>query len=99
MNIQDIRLKKKQLYQIAAKYGIKKVSIFGSVARGDSTEISDIDFLIELEESASVFGVGGFQFEVQKLFGVDIDVIPTFALPNVEDKAFVQRIKSEAVAL
>jgi predicted nucleotidyltransferase len=99
MNIQDIRLKKKQLYQIAAKYGIKQVSIFGSVARGDSTEISDIDFLIELEESASVFGVGGFQYEVQKLFGVDIDVIPTFALPNVEDKAFVQRIKSEAVAL
>lgn len=99
MNIEDIRLKKKQLYQIAAKYGIKQVSIFGSVARGDSTEISDIDFLVELDENASVFGVGGFQYEVQKLLGVDIDVIPTFALPNVEDKVFVQRIKSEAVAL
>ena len=49
MNIEDIRLKKKQLYQIADKYGIKQVSIFGSVARGDSTEISDFDFLVELD--------------------------------------------------
>lgn len=99
MNLSDIRLKKKQLYQIAAKYGIKQVYIFGSVARGDSTEISDIDFLIELDENASLFGVGGFQYEAQSLLGVNIDVIPTFALPNVEDKTFVQRIQSEAVAL
>ncbi len=99
MNIEEIRLKKNQLYQIAAKYGIKQVSIFGSVARGDSKEISDIDFLIELDENASLFGIGGFQFETQKLFGVEVDVIPTFALPQIEDKAFVQRIQFEAVTL
>jgi len=99
MNIEDIRLKKKQLYQIAAKYGIKQVFIFGSVARGDSTEISDIDFLIELDENASLFGVGGFQFEAQNLLGVEVDVIPTFVLPSMDDQNFVQTIQAEAIKI
>lgn len=97
MNLSDIRLKKKQLYEIAAKYEIKQVYIFGSVARGDSTEINDVDFLIELDENASLFGVGGFQYEAQNLLGIEVDVIPTFVLPSLDDKKFFQTIQSEAV--
>ncbi|RME91119.1 MAG: nucleotidyltransferase [Anaerolineae bacterium] len=90
---------RQRLYQIAAKYGIRKVYVFGSVARGESTEISDVDFLIELEEGASAFGVGAFQYEAQELLGVPVDVIPTFVLARVEDKGFVQAVKSGAVAI
>ena len=99
MNLDDIKKAKKQIYQIAARHGIKKVYVFGSVARGESNEVSDIDFLIEMEPGASVFGVGAFQFEAQKLLGLHIDVIPTFTLPKVEDKSFVQSVQSSAVAL
>ncbi len=42
----------------AAKYGIRKVYVFGSVARGESNPASDIDLLIEMEAGASAFGVG-----------------------------------------
>ncbi len=97
MNIEEIRSKKFQLYQIAAKYGIKQVFIFGSVARGDSNEVSDIDFLVELDENASVFGVGGFQYDAQKLLGVEVDVIPTFVLPSIDDQNFAQTIQAEAI--
>jgi predicted nucleotidyltransferase len=97
MNIEEIRSKKFQLYQIAAKYGIKQVFIFGSVARGDSNEVSDIDFLVELDENASVFGVGGFQYDAQKLLGVEVDVIPTFVLPSIDDQNCVQTIQAEAI--
>jgi predicted nucleotidyltransferase len=99
MKIEEIKKVKQQLYQIAAKHGISKVYVFGSVARGESNEISDVDFLIEMDSDASAFGVGALQYEVQQLLGIHIDVIPTFALPKVEDKAFIQAVQSEAVAL
>jgi len=99
MKIEEIKKVKQQLYEIAAKHGIRKVYVFGSVARGESSEISDVDFLIEMESDASALGVGAFQYEVQQLLGTRIDVIPTFTLPKVEDKAFVQSVQSEAVAL
>ena len=76
MQLEEIIKKKQQLYQIAAKYGISRIYVFGSVARGESKEVSDIDFLIEMDESVSALGVGAFQYESQKLLGIKIDVIP-----------------------
>ena len=60
---------------------------------------SDIDFLIELAEDASALGVGGFQYETEQLLGVEIDVIPTFALSQLQDKDFVRAVETEAVDL
>ena len=99
MQIEEIRSLKAQINRIAAKYGIKQVYLFGSVARAESTDISDADFLIELDEEASMLGVGGFQYETQKLLGIEVDVIPTFVLPMIEDQEFAQTIQSEAISL
>jgi predicted nucleotidyltransferase len=99
MQIEEIKKVKQQLYQIATKHGISKVFVFGSVARGESSDVSDVDFLIEMDENVSAFGVGAFQYEVQQLLGISIDVIPTFALKNVDDQDFVRSVQSEAVAL
>lgn len=99
MNLKELKKTRTQLYQVAAKFGISKVYVFGSVARGESSAVSDLDLLVEMESGASVFGVGGFQFEVQKLLGIQVDVIPVFTLPKIDDKTFVQSIRGEAVAL
>jgi predicted nucleotidyltransferase len=99
MQIDEIKRVKQQLYKIAAKHGIRKVYVFGSVARGESGDVSDVDFLIEMDENVSAFGVGAFQYEVQQLLGVRIDVIPTFALKRVDDLDFVKTVQSEAIAL
>ena len=50
-----------------------------------------------MKDNASALGIGGFQFEVQQLLAVHIDVIPTFTLPKVKDKVFVQTVESEAI--
>jgi predicted nucleotidyltransferase len=99
MDLAQLKKLRKEIYQIAAKYGVKEVFVFGSVARGDETNLSDVDFLIEMESGESAFGVGAFQFEVQKLLGIQIDVVPTFALPNVDDRNFVQSLQREAILL
>ena len=99
MQIEEIKKVKQKLYQIAARHGISRVFVFGSVARGESTDVSDVDFLIEMDESVSALGVGAFQYEVQQLLGTHIDVIPTFALDKVDDKEFIRSVQADAVTL
>ncbi len=99
MDLLEIKRKNQQIYQIAHKYGITRVCVFGSIARGESTPESDLDFLVDMDEQASMLGLGGFSYELEKLFGKRIDVIPRSILNNIEDVNFAQRIQVEAVEL
>jgi uncharacterized protein len=99
VNIEQVRRFSPQLIKIARKHGISTIYVFGSVARGDNTAHSDIDFLVEMQEGASLFGVAGFSYESEKLLGVPVDVIPLSALPQVKDKEFVTAIQKEAIPL
>jgi uncharacterized protein len=67
MNLDEIKQNKTLLDEIASKYDIVRIFLFGSVARGESTSRSDIDFLVEMKEDASLLGIGGFSHEVEKM--------------------------------
>jgi predicted nucleotidyltransferase len=99
MRIEELKKLKKQIERIAARNGISKVYVFGSVARGESGSTSDVDFLIELEQDQSALGIGAFQYETEQLLGIHVDVVPTFALREIEDRAFVKALEAEAVAI
>jgi len=99
MKFDHLRQTAPQLMKIAKMYGISKIYVFGSVARGESTAKSDVDLLVEMEKGASLFGVAGFNFEIEKLLGVQVDVVPMSLLPQVRDQEFVKRIQKEAVSL
>jgi len=76
MNFNQIREYAPELTTIAQKHRITKVYVFGSVARGDATPKSDIDFLVKMEEGASLLGVAGFMYECEQLLGVKVNVVP-----------------------
>ncbi len=99
MNFEQVRQFSPQLFKIARKYGISAIYVFGSVARGATTAHSDVDFLVEMQEGASLFGVAGFGYESEKLLGVHVDVIPISALSQVKDQEFVINIQKEAIHL
>lgn len=99
MKLEQVRQYTPQIFQIAQRHGIAAISVFGSVARGESTASSDIDFLVDMQEGASLFGVGGFIHETSKLLGMTVDAIPRCALASVDDQAFADRIQKEAVRL
>ena len=99
MNIDQIREVAPHILQIAHKYGICRVFVFGSAARGETTPGSDVDLLVELQAGASLFGVAGFCYETEQLLGIHVDVVPASVLPGVSDRDFVRRIQEEAVAL
>jgi len=58
---------------IVSKYGARNVRIFGSLARGEAREDSDIDFLVDMEPGRSLFDLGGLLMDLQKLLAQKVD--------------------------
>lgn len=70
MGIEELlQEKREEILQIAARHGARNVRIFGSVARGEADERSDIDFLVEMERGRSLFDhvatVGGLKERIR----------------------------------
>ena len=67
--------KREEILRIAAQHGAREVRVFGSVARGETDQESDIDFLVELEPGRSLLDLGGLQMELESLLGRRVDVV------------------------
>lgn len=72
MKIEDI---KKVIEEIAAKYYIKKVILFGSQADGTATPKSDIDLIIEFSKQVSLITISGLKLELEEIFRKQVDII------------------------
>lgn len=76
MGIDDILSSKRgEILRLAAKHGARNVRVFGSVARGDATESSDVDFLVDMEPGRSLFDMGGLLMDLRELLGRDVDLV------------------------
>jgi predicted nucleotidyltransferase len=81
--------------EIAAKHGARNVRVFGSVARGEATEASDLDLLVNLESGRSLLDLCALGNALEDLLGRRVDVLTEPALsPYLRD-----RILREAVPL
>ena len=60
---------------IAVEYGILKVYLFGSRARGDNRPDSDYDFCVMTSDDCDLFELGGFFAELRNALGVEIDLV------------------------
>jgi len=93
----DIRKRREEITSLAARHGAHDVRIFGSVARGDATEASDLDLLVRFDPDRSLMDHGMLIEELQALLGVRVDVVSEAAL-SPRDR-FSDRLAREAVAL
>jgi uncharacterized protein len=96
MNISELlKDKREAILQIAAKHGARNVRVFGSVARGEADDQSDIDFLVDMEPGRSLLDLGGLLMDLQDLLGQNVDVVTERGLkPRIRE-----RVLHEAVAL
>ena len=69
--------------------------IFGSVIRGEDSESSDLDILIDPTPETTLFDIGAIRHELIKLLGVPVDVITPKALPE----RFRRQVQVEALPL
>jgi predicted nucleotidyltransferase len=82
-----INVHRKQIIDLAEKYGASEVRVFGSVARGTADEQSDIDFLVELAPGRSLLDLGGLLYELQQLLGRNVDVVTSAGLrPRIREQ-------------
>lgn len=77
----------------AAKYGILKMGVFGSVARGEQREDSDVDVYIE-GELKGLLALAGIKNELEELLGCQVDIV---RLRDRMDNFLKKRIQKEGV--
>ena len=76
MNVNElVRNKREEVLRIARHHGARNVRVFGSVARGEATPDSDVDFLVDMEPGRSLFDLGGLLMDLQELLGRRVDVV------------------------
>ncbi len=80
MHIAELRNRKEDILKLAFSYGVKDIRIFGSVARNEQDENSDIDLLVEMEKDKSLFDRLGFKHELEQLLQQKVDVISVRAI-------------------
>jgi predicted nucleotidyltransferase len=76
--IEDIS---KKVCPLAIQYGVDKIALFGSYARGEQTEQSDLDFVVD---KGKIKGLQfyGFIGDLEDVLGMSVDVLTYSQLPN-----------------
>ena len=80
---------------IAKKYGVKKLSLFGSYARGEANSKSDLDFIYDDINSKEMFAYFRLIQDLENEFKCHIDLVSN----EISDKAFLSEIKNDEVIL
>lgn len=75
-----VERRKHEIEALARRYRVSNIRLFGSVARGQSGPSSDVDFLVDPLQDATLFDLAGFRRELEELLGVDVDVVSSRAL-------------------
>ena len=84
-----------RIREIVLSHRVTNPRVFGSVLRGEDTEESDLDILVEPTADTTLFDIGAIQFELSELLNVSIDVLTPRALPE----SFRQIVEKEAQPL
>lgn len=75
MRLEQLKAQRDQIFRLAKRHGAYNIRVFGSVARNEADENSDVDFLVDLEAGRSLLDLGGLLMDLQELLGRHVDVV------------------------
>lgn len=84
-----------QLREVLERHGVRNARLFGSVARGDDHDGSDLDVLVDFAPRRSLFTILRIQDELEAILGVPVDLVPASGL---KDRVRV-RVQQDLIAL
>lgn len=91
----ELRSRREEILAVARARGATRVRVFGSVARGEDSATSDVDFLVDLEPTRTLLDLGGLVMDLRDLLQRDVDVVTEQGLrPRV-----AARVVADAVVL
>jgi len=96
INLEEtLKARREEILAIAAKYGVRNVRVFGSVARGEADDKSDLDLLVEPLPGFTLIKSSAMSRELEGLLGCRVDVVSERGLRvQIRD-----RVLKEAVPL
>ncbi len=82
-----LKLLKQHENVVKGRFGVKRIGLFGSFARGEALDKSDVDVLVEFDEGKKTFdNFMELKFYLEELFGRDVDlVIETAIKPRLKN--------------
>ncbi|MCR5118952.1 MAG: nucleotidyltransferase domain-containing protein [Lachnospiraceae bacterium] len=86
---------KEKTVPVAQQYGIKKMCLFGSYARGEANDNSDVDIYIDKGKLKGLIRYLMFVDELEKNLGCHVDVVTS----GIRDKDFLKSIEAEGILL
>ena len=93
--LESLRRYRREILAMAARHGARNVRVFGSIARGDDHQESDVDFLVDIEPGRSLIDVIALEQDLTQLLGRKVEVLTEEGLsPYLQ-----QRILAEAATL
>ncbi len=95
VTLEQLRARREELIALASRHKAENIRIFGSVARGDANENSDVDILVHFREGASLFDLIHLIDDTSTLIHTKVDVVSDGGLSPY----LARRILSEAVPL
>jgi predicted nucleotidyltransferase len=76
MAVYSIDQIRERITPVAQSHGVKRVMLFGSYARNEATEDSDVDLHVWCRNLRDLFALGGLMADLQDALGKAVDVIP-----------------------
>ncbi|NLV23123.1 MAG: nucleotidyltransferase family protein [Syntrophomonadaceae bacterium] len=85
---------REHIIKIAQKHGASNIRVFGSVARGEDTADSDIDFLMDFNPGRSLVDLVALKLELEDLLGRKVDIVTEQALlPRIRKNVLQEAVE------
>ncbi|WP_053958047.1 nucleotidyltransferase family protein [Sulfobacillus thermosulfidooxidans] len=87
MLLQDLSNRRTEILELANRFGLTNIRVFGSQARGTASSRSDVDLLVHVSPGHSLLDLLSFEGAVEALLGCPVDVVSDRGLPPAIDAA------------
>ena len=90
----ELRSRRTDVYTVAERYGVSNIRVFGSVARAEADDVSDVDLLVDLAPGRGLFDLGGFISDTEAALDVHVDVTTVAGLrPRLRSQVLAEAVE------
>ncbi len=91
LTLDNLRKEKRaDILRLAELRGGHDIRVFGSVARGENRENSDVDFLVEFEKGRTLLDLIGLKLDLQDLLGTPVDIVTPGSLRYIRERILAE---------